>query len=70
MTEPRSSLLEVLFEVVDEEVDGLVDVPFHIGLTEDAPHGPAVPHVLERHNLQLVSQNLEKGPSVFTLIPS
>ena len=54
----RSLLLEVFREVIDEEVDGLVDVPLHIRLGEDAFRGPAVLHVLKKDNFQLVTQNL------------
>ena len=44
--------------MVDEEVDGLVDIPLHIHLGENAFRGPAVLHVLKQDNLQLVTQNL------------
>ena len=54
----RSLLFEVFHKVVDEEVDGLVDIPLHIRLGENAFRGPAVLHVLKQDNLQLVTQNL------------
>ena len=51
-------LLDVFHEVVDEKINGLVDVPLHIRLGEDAFGGPAVLHVLKEDDLQLVTQNL------------
>ena len=53
--------------MVDEEIDSLVDVPLHIGLGEDALGGPAVLHVLEQRDLQLVSQNLRRK-STYTFL--
>ena len=58
-----SLLLEVFHEVVDEKVNGFVDVPLHICLGEDAFGGPTVLHVLKEDNLQLVTQNLYQGRS-------
>ena len=48
-------MLEVFHEVVDEKVNGLVDVPLYIRLGEDAFSGPTVLHVLKEDNLQLVT---------------
>ena len=58
-----SLLLEVLHEVVDKKVYGLVDVPLHICLGEDAFGGPTVLHVFKEDDLQLIAQNLRRGRS-------
>ena len=47
-----------LLEALDREDNGLVDIPFHVGLCEAALCGPALLHFLKQRDLQLVSQKL------------